>query len=217
MRGVKRETPSGVSGPVLEPLAIPPSEPLSVHRRSPVLEGYARTLEIPPEEIDAVVAEAYDELAARLRAFAIRATRDGDLADDLVQEAFLRLVAELQRGRRPENIAAWLHRVVANLVVSGGRRRSVAQRFLGRLVRRDHPPTPEDAALGDERERLLALALARLSADARVAVLLAARGMGAAEIGLVIRRTPAATRTYLCRARMKLREALSELGMDGPR
>jgi DNA-directed RNA polymerase specialized sigma24 family protein len=71
--------------------------------------------------------------------------------------------------------------------------------------------------LANERDRTLALALSRLPADARVALLLAARGMGAAEIGLVIRRTPSATRTYICRSRVRLRDELSELGIRADR
>ncbi len=54
--------------------------------------------------VEARVAEAYDESATRLRAFALRATRDPAGADDLVQEAFLRLVVEVRSGRQPDNM-----------------------------------------------------------------------------------------------------------------
>ena len=161
-----------------------------------------------------VTAAAYDEFAGRLRAFAITATRDGEVADDIVQEAFLRFVAELRSGRRPENIGGWLYRVAANLIVSRGRRRSVADRMRGLFVRRDHEPSAEDLAITSERDRTLALALSRLPADARVALLLAARGMGSSEIGVVIHRSPAATRTYICRARVRLRDELAALGIE---
>lgn len=46
---------------------------------------------------------------------------------------------------------------------------------------------------------------------------LAARGMGAAEIALVIHRSVGATRTYLCRARVRLRDELAALGMTNDR
>ena len=47
---------------------------------------------------------AYDENQRRLTSFAYALTRDADAADDLVQEAFLRLVKEHAAGREPENV-----------------------------------------------------------------------------------------------------------------
>ena len=160
---------------------------------------------------------AYDEFALRIRAFAISATRDGELADDIVQEAFLRLVVELKAARPPTNVGGWLNRVAGNLIVSRGRRKSIADRARAFLVRRDVEPSPEDDALLHERDRTLAMALSKLPADARVALLLAARGMGATEIGIAIRKAPGATRTYICRARVKLRDELAALGYEGDR
>lgn len=168
-------------------------------------------------DVEREITLAYEEHAPRLRAFAIAAMRDADAADDVIQEAFLRLIVELKAGRPPGNVGGWLYRTAANLIVSRGRRRSVADRMRTFLVRRDVEPSPEDEALRTERDRTLALALSRLPPEARVALLLAARGMGSAEIGLAIHRTPTATRTYLCRARVRLREELASLGMTEER
>jgi len=195
-----------VSEPVLETLEIARPTTRVVSRDHGVHANVERQ-----------AALAYDEHAGRLRAFAIAALRDGDAADDVVQEAFLRLVVELKAGRAPENPGGWLYRTSANLVISRGRRQSVANRMRAFLVRRDVEPSPEDAAIRSERDRTLALALSRLPPDARVALLLGARGMGSAEIGLAIHRTPTAARTYLCRARVRLRQELAALGVEGPR
>jgi RNA polymerase sigma factor (sigma-70 family) len=164
--------------------------------------------------VEREAAAAYDEFAGRLRAFAIAATRDGELADDIVQDAFLRLVVELKAGRALTNVGGWLYRTASNVIVSRARRRSVADRMRYLLVGRETQPSPEDEALREERDRTLALGLSRLPAEARVALLLAARGMGAFEIGLAIHRTPNATRTYLCRARVRLRDELAALGYE---
>ena len=48
-----------------------------------------------------------------------------------------------------------------------------------------------------------------MPADARVALLMASEGFSAAEIGVVIGRTAGATATYICRARIRLRERLA--------
>jgi RNA polymerase sigma-70 factor, ECF subfamily len=191
-----------VSDPVIEILEIP-RPTTGLRRLRPVAANVERE-----------AALAYDEFAQRIRAFAITATRDRTLADDIVQDAFLRLVIELKAGRSPTNVGGWLYRVAANLIVSRARRRTIADRARGLLVRRDTEPSPEADAILHERDRTLALALSKLPADARVALLLAARGMGAAEIGIAIRKSPGAARTYICRARVKLREELAAIGYE---
>ena len=193
-----------VSGPVIETLEI-------AHGSI----GLAATARGITADVERDTAAAYDEHAVKLRAFAIAATRKGDVADDVVQDAFLRLVVELKADRRPTNVGGWLYRVCANLIVSRGRRAAVADRMRALLVRRDLSDSPEGEVLRDERDRILALALARLPADGRVALLMAARGMSATDIGLVIRRTPGATRTYICRSRVRLRDELAALGIEG--
>ena len=200
---MQRGEGSRVSDPVIETLEIA--------RPTTRLGGASLVV----ADVERATAAAYDEFAPRLRAFAISATRDGDAADDLVQETFLRLVVELKAGREPTNLGGWLYRVCANLIVSRGRRRSIADRAKAMLLRRETAPSPEDEALSNERDRVLATALSRLSPEARVALLLAARGMGAAEIGVAIHRSAGATRTYLCRARVRLRDELAALGYQG--
>jgi RNA polymerase sigma factor (sigma-70 family) len=158
-----------------------------------------------------VVADAYDAYQRELYAFALRASRDSQVAEDLVQEAFLRLVREIEI-RPPENIRAWLYRVTANLVVSRGRRLTVADRWQHLLVARETPEEPETAALRREGTGSLELALGGLSRDARTALLLAASGFSGIEIAAAIGRTDAATRTMMCRARLQMRERLDRLG-----
>ena len=54
--------------------------------------------------------------------------------------------------------------------------------------------------------------------DARIALLMAAEGHDMASIGLAIGRTPSATRTFVCRMRVRLRDRLAaEDGEVDPR
>jgi DNA-directed RNA polymerase specialized sigma24 family protein len=115
----------------------------------------------------------------------------------------------MRAGRPPENVGGWLFRVAANLIASRGRRRSVAERAKALLVNREVGRSPEDLAVEREHDRRLAAALALLPADARVALLLAAQGVPTGEIGAAIGRTSGATRTYICRSRLRLREVLA--------
>ncbi len=150
-----------------------------------------------------------------IHSFALHATRDPATADDLTQEAFVRLIAEMEAHGEPGEPRAWLYRVVTNLVISRGRRAAVAERWKGVIVRRDEVErSPESTAIRRERRDGVLEALDDLSADARTALLLAANGFGGREIAGLIGRTDGATRTLLCRARARLRTRLEAPGED---
>ena len=158
---------------------------------------------------ESIVVAAFDEHAGRLKAFALRAVRDADVADDLVQEAFLRLVAEVRTGSAPDDLGGWLFRVCGNLIVSRGRRMAVAARMRSFLVDRRQVISPEERVVRTDENARLTDALSGLPTDARVALLMAAAGYSSAEIGRAIGRTENATLSYLCRARIRLRDRLA--------
>jgi RNA polymerase sigma factor (sigma-70 family) len=140
---------------------------------------------------------------------ALRACRDPETAEDLVQEALLRLMVEIDAKGSPENVRAWLHRVIANLAVSLGRRATVSRRHAGALVNRDAPASPEAIVLEDEARCALATALQTLPERARTALLLAASGYHGVEIAAMIGSSDCATRTMMSRARLKLRDQVA--------
>lgn len=159
--------------------------------------------------VGSTVEAAFDAHAGHLKAFARAAVRDDDAADDLVQDTFLRLVPYVREHGAPDNVGGWLHRVCANLIISRGRRQTVAARRKALLVDRDVGASPEEMVIRSDEGSRLRVALADLPQDARVALLMAAAGFSTAEIGEAIGRTANATSTYICRARMRLREILS--------
>lgn len=157
---------------------------------------------------DASITAAYETHSAAIYGLALRATRDPELAADITQEAFLRLLTECRRGRLPDNVGGWLYRTSANLVISRARRAAVARRLAPRLVRRDEPDGPEAITLGNEKHRELDTALATLAVADRMALVMAAQGATGEEIAGHLGRTHAATRTHLTRARTRLRAAV---------
>lgn len=163
-------------------------------------------------QADAAVVAAWTAHHEEVFAFLVRTTRSPEVAEDLLQEAFLRLTREARAGRYPDNVRAWLYRVGANLAVSRGRRLSTALRGLVKLATAAGPArvdeAPETGYLRREGRTEVVGALADLPADARTAVMLAAEGFSGVEIAAVIGKSEAATRTMLCRARMRVRERL---------
>jgi RNA polymerase sigma-70 factor (ECF subfamily) len=157
--------------------------------------------------------EAYEEEKQKLASFAYAITRDRDVADDLVQESYLRLVKEWHSGRSPENVSAWLFRVVSNLAMSRGRRLIVAQRFLQGAHNSTEAPSPDLEILRHEESAMLLEGLATLGPDAQTALLMAAHGFTGREIAQMLGRTESATRAVMCRARKKLRIHLVHAGV----
>ena len=163
------------------------------------------------------VVSAFDAYNAELYSFLRRSTRDERAAEDLLQEAFLRLTKEVDAGRTPEHLRAWLYRVATNLVVSRGRRATTAFAWItqhGHQAYSAQVESPESQVLAREGRSALEAALAALPTDARTALLLSADGFTGEEIAAAIGRSHAATRTLLTRARVRVRLALEQAGGD---
>lgn len=161
---------------------------------------------------DAAIATAWADHHEELYAFLVRTTRDPETAEDLLAEAFLRLTREVRANRTPDNIRAWLYRVAANLATSRGRRIAASLRWLTKVrpgVAADPADDPvETGYLHREGRSELLGTLAELGPDARAALLLSAEGFSGPEIAAAIGRTEAATRTLLCRTRLRVRSRL---------
>lgn len=163
--------------------------------------------------VGAQTGDAYERHAAEVYGFLVRTVRDGDAAADLLADAFTKLLIEERGGRWPDQPRAWLYRVASNLAMSRGRRLQAAarvDRVLQARLQDRLSDSPEAGVLKHERRGDLDRALALLGADARVALLLAAQGFDGAAIAVAIGRTEAATRTLMCRSRMRLRQELRE-------
>jgi RNA polymerase sigma-70 factor (ECF subfamily) len=154
------------------------------------------------------VVAAYDAHERDLFTFTLAVTHDRGVAEDLVQESFLRLIREARAGRFPENPRAWLYRVVVNLARSRARRRIVADRWRSLFASRDVAESPEDRFIRHERSAVLDRALARMPIDVRIALLLASDGHTGQEVAALLGRSEGATRTLLWRARRDLRQLM---------
>lgn len=170
---------------------------------------------IQPRErdINRTIETAYEVHGAGLRRHALSLTHDAEAAEDIAQEAFVRLAVEVRAGRAPDNIGAWLHRVAVNLVASRGRHAAVVDRRLGDLPRPENAPSPESASIEAEEGIALRRALDTLKPIDRTALVMAAQGYRGPEIAVRLGRSQGATRTLLCRARSKMRGELEAAGI----
>lgn len=187
----------------------PPARRREVNEISQAAEPVRIDLERRREgEAARFIERVFAEQERRIHGLVLASLRDPELAADVTQEAFLRLLREARAGRYPDSAGAWLYRTALNLAVSRARRAAVARRFAPRLVRRDDPPTPEEVSLGRERSALMRAALARLPQVQRTALIMAAQGIGGEQIAAQLGKSHGATRTLLLRARRQLRLAV---------
>jgi RNA polymerase sigma-70 factor (ECF subfamily) len=163
---------------------------------------------VDPQVAAETTRAAYLEHRGELHAFLVSATRDPELAADCLQESFARLLRVCRSGDAPLDTRAWLFRVGGNLAISAARRRQVMRRWAPWLLSHDVEQSPEGEFLRREDADAVHASLAQLRPDDRVALLMASHGCSGAEIAAALGRSELATRSVLCRARMRLRDAM---------
>ena len=156
------------------------------------------------------------EVPALLR-YARTIVRDGQLAEDLVQDTLLRALQRADTFRGEASLATWLHRILHNLAVDRFRadredatediEREVEERWHDRSYTVDAATVVERAETREELED----ALVRLPVIYRTAVVLHdAEGMTVAEIADVQDVGLPAAKARLRRGRMMLVDALAQ-------
>jgi RNA polymerase sigma-70 factor (ECF subfamily) len=129
-------------------------------------------------------------------------------AEDVAQEAMLRVWTHAPRWQPLAAFRTWLTRVVVNLCLDRKRRAAwVALEAAGEIV--DPSPGAGERAEVDERERLLAVAVGELPDRQRAAIVLTySEGMSNAQVAEVLDTTVSAVETLLVRGKQNLRRAL---------
>lgn len=155
----------------------------------------------------------YEAYRARLFAFLLRLSRSRTLAEDLLDEVWLRLVAHARALHPDTRLAPWLFTVARNLYWSHRRTCCFEEnQEPGLLDLGCSPaewPSPFDIASAGELERRVERALATLRTQHREVLLLVAHeGLSPSEAAAVCGVTPEALRQRLARARAALAEAL---------
>lgn len=132
-------------------------------------------------------------------------------SEDVVQEAFCRLLAKRQNGdwNPPKTeLAAIFARIIRNLSIDKLRRTKPITVQEAELCI-SHEPTPESQAIAKETRQQLQAALTGLSDRWREALMLRASGLNYEEISQVMNVTKAQVRTWIFRARQRLIDDLN--------
>lgn len=167
--------------------------------------------------------EAFDRVYAayngRVFNFLARLTRRREIAEDLTEELWLRVVANASRLREDTQLAPWLFTIARNLYASFCRSRTIPFDALddgGHWGVASTDPSPFEAAAATQLQRRIEVALATLPGRYREALLLVAlEGFTPAEAAVVCGISREAMRQRLSRGRALLATRLEREGEPG--
>ncbi len=159
--------------------------------------------------------DAFAQLVLRHQAeawrVAYRYTGDAAEAEDLAQNAFLRVLAAAPRYRPTATFRTYFFRILTRLCIDHGRKkRPILAETLPDIA--DASPSPSQQAGRAEREILIQTALDALPADYRMAVVLRYfEGLSGAEMAAAMSRSVKAVERLLARAKAILKPLLEPL------
>jgi RNA polymerase sigma-70 factor (ECF subfamily) len=170
--------------------------------------------------------DAFDRVFAafntRLFTFLVRLSRRRDVAEDLLEETWLRLVKHAPRLRADTRLAPWLFTVARHLHISYNRSRMLEDAAAVSLVSlwpfSPERTSPFEAAAASELERRVERALAAMPGASReVLLLVGVAGVDHSDAADICGITPDALRQLLHRARDMLSKALArDASVDAP-
>lgn len=133
-------------------------------------------------------------------------TGDRVLAEDIVQDAFVKLAARLRHLRDPNGLAPYLRQIIVNLTNAYFRRRKVERRYLKREATQPQPAQGPDVA---ERDAVWAL-LRALPTRQRIAIVLRFyEDLSVAQTAEVMRCRPGTVKSLVSRGTDRLRQVMA--------
>jgi RNA polymerase sigma-70 factor (ECF subfamily) len=173
------------------------------------------------ERIQSTTPDAFSEIVERytpvLYSLAYRFLgADRDAAREAVQEIFLKVYGSLASFDREKRFFPWLYTIALNYLRSVKRaHRSRPEKRGISLQTPDTAPRPDDLSIAREGERLAQRALDMLPARLREAFLLRqVVGLSTRDVGDVLGVPEATIRTWIFRAREKMKEMLLDSGWE---
>jgi len=177
-------------------------------RERPVIRaGAVEVPEAPPQTRG--LEELYARHAGAMVGLAYLLTGDRYQAEDLAQDAFVRVAGRFRHLRDPDAFEGYLRRTIVNLFTSQLRRRRVERAYLAREARRPEPVSADEPDV-ETREELWA-AVHRLPERQRAAVVLRYyEDLSERDVAAALGCSPAAAKSLVARGMETLRGVVRE-------
>jgi RNA polymerase sigma-70 factor (ECF subfamily) len=156
--------------------------------------------------VEALFAKHHTEIYGYL----VRMLRDGELAADLTQDAFVKAYKNYDTLEKDENARAWLYQIAHRVALDELRRRKIVRMVPWTGEARGAAPSAEYLAMNARLSGPLERALAQIPERQRAALLLAElHDLTGLELAAAMGVSHVAARAILTRARESLRRALA--------
>ncbi len=165
------------------------------------------------EELTREVELCFEQFRHAVYTYVISFCRTPEHAEELTQEAFLRLYAYRRAGHRVENVRGWVFRVAHNLAVNEGKKRRFE--VPGGLSLEewhecsDPARNPEQLVLEDEKNSRFWRGMGTLTEHQRQCMQLRAEGFETKQIAEILHISKGGVIDALQRAVKRLRKAVS--------
>jgi len=147
---------------------------------------------------------------SEIYAYLVRMLRDGELAADLTQDAFVKAYKNYDTLQKDENARAWLYQIAHRVALDDIRRRKIVRMVPWTGEARGAAPSAERLAMDLRLSGPLERALAKIPERQRAALLLAEiHDLTGLELAEAMGVSHVAARAILTRARESLRRALA--------
>ncbi|PVE21319.1 RNA polymerase subunit sigma-70 [Microvirga sp. KLBC 81] len=191
-----------------------PAEDKLPHNLARLLDRVAQVIRARTELADQAFVDGVLASVTSLRAFAISLTRNGEQAEDLVQETVLRAISKQKQFEAGTNLQAWLFTILRNQFFSEHRK------SLREVEDGDGSYAATMVCMPDQEERImihdLEAALHKLPDGQREALMLVGvEGLSYEEAALVLGCAVGTVKSRVNRARSCLAELMRLAGEDG--
>jgi RNA polymerase sigma-70 factor (ECF subfamily) len=157
----------------------------------------------------AFVEQLFAKHHGEIYAYLLRMLRDGELAADLTQDAFVKAYKNYDTLEKSENARAWLYQIAHRVALDELRRRKIIRFLPWTGESRGAAPSAEHIAMETRLSSDLQRALSRIPERQRAALLLAElHDLTGVELAAALGVSHVAARALLTRARESLRQAL---------
>lgn len=193
-------------------------------------ELMTRLKEAPPAEIAAGFEVLVQRYKNAIVSFLFRYVGDPRTAEDLAQEAFLRVFRKIAEYNSTAKFSTWLYTIASNLAKDEFKRRSRhpagsldwessrgadTTRNVPTAMATDEPGPEDDLERGETRERV-ATALKLLKEDDReILVLKDVQGLAYEEIARILDLPMGTVKSRISRARLAFKDAWKRMGSSG--
>ncbi len=157
------------------------------------------------ERVEQIYAAERQNIYAYLLHLGVSAPR----AQEITQDAFVKLYLKMSRGESIDHPRAWLYRVAHNFALRSHQRDALFDELPPDATPAEPSPHPERTLIDRERRTALAGAIGNLSPQQRNCLHLRAQGLRYREIAEVVGISTSAVGEFLRRATIRLKEALN--------